>query len=382
MSLRQWFFNQVHQKQLIYNICWEDPLIDRELLAFNEQSRIAMITSAGCNALTYLLDNPKSIHCADLNYRQNAVLALKIALFKYSDHSTLFAFFGKGYHPNAAEIYHQSLRPHLKDSRYQRFWDQHINSIQNGTYLHSGSSGKIAAFIVRRLKRKKLYEACMDMIHELNREKREVLFNQIFPRLFPHRLQKLVNSSLTMSMLGVPLAQKNLIERDYGSVYAFISNALKQVFVEQQPMNNYFYRFYLEGKVDEQHAPAYLKADHFKLLRRRVDRIELHTLSLEAMMKSSKFPYTHVILLDHQDWMSFNEPELLDSEWDSILDATEEGSLFLLRSASIDRSFLPEWILPLLAFDDERTKKLQKQDRVGTYASTHLAQKVGSTVYA
>jgi DNA-binding NarL/FixJ family response regulator len=54
-------FHHVHGGQLIYNACWEDPRIDRELMRLNAKSRVVMITSAGCNALDYLLDGPAEI---------------------------------------------------------------------------------------------------------------------------------------------------------------------------------------------------------------------------------------------------------------------------------------------------------------------------------
>ena len=75
-------FHHVHGGQLIYNACWEDPRIDRQLLGLTSASRVVMITSAGCNALDYLLDDPAEIHAVDVNPRQNAVLELKLALRK------------------------------------------------------------------------------------------------------------------------------------------------------------------------------------------------------------------------------------------------------------------------------------------------------------
>ena len=86
-------FNKIHSGNLVYNTCWEDPRCDREMLELNENSRVVMLTSAGCNALDYLLDNPKSIDCVDMNPRQNALLELKSVLFQHSDHQTLFDFF-------------------------------------------------------------------------------------------------------------------------------------------------------------------------------------------------------------------------------------------------------------------------------------------------
>ena len=67
-------FQRIHGNNLVYNTCWEDPRCDRQLLQLDAQSRVVMLTSAGCNALDYLLDDPTEVHCVDLNPRQNALL--------------------------------------------------------------------------------------------------------------------------------------------------------------------------------------------------------------------------------------------------------------------------------------------------------------------
>ena len=54
-------FTRVHGNNLIYNMCWEDPRTDREAMALDETSRVVVITSAGCNALDYLLDAPAEV---------------------------------------------------------------------------------------------------------------------------------------------------------------------------------------------------------------------------------------------------------------------------------------------------------------------------------
>jgi S-adenosylmethionine-diacylglycerol 3-amino-3-carboxypropyl transferase len=55
-ELQQKFFALIHGNRLIYNTCWEDPRIDRQLLNLSPESEVVAITSAGCNVLDYLLD--------------------------------------------------------------------------------------------------------------------------------------------------------------------------------------------------------------------------------------------------------------------------------------------------------------------------------------
>ena len=58
--------------------------------------RILVITSAGCNALDYLLDSPMSVHAIDANPRQNALLELKAAGIRTLDYEDFFKIFGDG----------------------------------------------------------------------------------------------------------------------------------------------------------------------------------------------------------------------------------------------------------------------------------------------
>ena len=58
----QRLFDLLYSRNLIYNACWEDPAVDRQALDLGPTDRVLVITSAGCNALDYALDAPRSIH--------------------------------------------------------------------------------------------------------------------------------------------------------------------------------------------------------------------------------------------------------------------------------------------------------------------------------
>jgi len=42
--------------ELQYNVSWEDPRVDCDLMKLNKKSSIMMLTSAGCNVLDYVID--------------------------------------------------------------------------------------------------------------------------------------------------------------------------------------------------------------------------------------------------------------------------------------------------------------------------------------
>ena len=87
-------FKFVHRRNLIYNTCWEDPALDRVALRLGPADRVAVITSAGCNPLDYLLAGAGEVNAVDVNPIQNALLELKRAGLLSLDHASFFELFG------------------------------------------------------------------------------------------------------------------------------------------------------------------------------------------------------------------------------------------------------------------------------------------------
>lgn len=378
-TITQKLFERVHQNHIIYNTCWEDPRCDRRLLNFENNSRILMITSAGCNALEYLLDDVQRIDCVDMNYRQNAVLALKIALFKHGDHDLLFRFFGKGKCENAHQLYKQHLR-HRLNSDYQEFWDKKIKYFSGKgirpSFYYRGTSGFLAyAFksytrLKPSLRRQldTLFNSPLIAYQEQHYERaKQLLFSPI--------LNKIVNHQYTLTLAGVPKAQAALYKDDYQNYPGgYLGASFDKVFKDQPVRENYFYSVYWNGEYEPDRCPSYLKAECFDIIKSRVDRIHLHTMSLEDYARKSEKTFTHYILLDHMDWMAQVHPELLLSEWEAFFQKASPSAKVLFRSAADNIEWLPENIKNRINFDSEITADCDHIDRVGTYASTWVGQ--------
>ena len=153
MSPRDWVservFNLVHRHNLVYNTCWEDPRLDRVALDIGTDDSIMVITSAGCNALDYVLCNPRHVHAVDMNPPQNALLELKLAGIKQLDFQTFFAMFGRGQLDGAREVYHRTLRRGLSDGA-RSYWDRHIQFFaraQRRPFYFRGTSGTFAKLV-------------------------------------------------------------------------------------------------------------------------------------------------------------------------------------------------------------------------------------------
>src|SRR5262249_3548984 len=116
LAASRWLFDQIRSSNLIYNQCWEDPELDHAVLNISSLDRIVMITSAGCNALDYLLRDPAEVHCVDMNPHQNALLELKLAALQTLSYSKFYEMFGLGFLRDGSRIYKEQLREHLSES--------------------------------------------------------------------------------------------------------------------------------------------------------------------------------------------------------------------------------------------------------------------------
>lgn len=375
-NIQHRLFDSIVTNHLVYNTCWEDPRIDRKLLNIDSQSKIVMLTSAGCNTLDYLLEDPEIIFSVDANPNQNILLELKQALFKNGNQDILFDFLGRGSHSSAEMIYREQLRTHISGEARQ-FWDKNINyfnrTSSQPSFYFRGTSGKIALMMHRHIKRKGLYAKALNLLDASSLQEQQYYFREIEPELWNGFSRWLFSRNSTMALLGVPKAQRNMIDEEFdGGLLQFIRSSMKHVFTELPIRDNYFWRVYITGSYTPRCCPNYLKQRNFEALRNRIDRIHSYTTTLSDFLEKHPGSYTHFVLLDHQDWMANTHPKELSREWKLIFENAAPGARILFRSACQQVDFLPGFVHNAVNFKPELTERLHQQDRVGTYGSTHL----------
>lgn len=372
-------FKTVHQRYLIYNMCWEDPRIDRQLLGLDGHSKVVVLTSAGCNALDYLLDGPAEIHAVDVNPRQNALLQLKLALIAQGDFADLEHMFRRGAHPQFLSVY-QAVRPRLP-SYAAAFWDKKISYFDPENPKHSfyyrGTCGAVAWLVTRQLLKsgRKLREYLFDLLDAQTLSEQRELYAKIEPALWSRFSTWLLRQPTALAMLGVPRPQIHLIQHRYlGGIIGYVSDKLRHVLTEVLIHDNYFWRAYLTGSYTERCCPNYLLPENFSRLQADLGRIHTHDATVSDFLRTHPGEYSHFVLLDHQDWLAWHQPQALEEEWRLILENSRLGSRILLRSAGHDLGFLPDWTRRSLRFFPALTEPLHQQDRVGTYGSLHFAE--------
>ena len=373
------FFQKVHASRLIYNTCWEDPRIDRKLLELNPGSRMAVITSAGCNALDYLLDSPAEIHAVDVNPRQNALLQLKMALIKRGKYEDFFQMFGRGSHSDFASVF-ESIKEELPGEA-RSFWESKPGYFARRglkkSFYYRGTTGLVAWAVLKYLylTRPGMRSLLFELVNASSLNEQRQVFDQMEKRLWSGFLPWMVRQPALMVLLGVPRTQVRLIQKRYpGGLSSFVMDKIRHVFTEVHIEDNYFWRVYITGRYTPSCCPNYLRREHFSSLREKADRIRTYTGSLNSFLEEHPGVYTHFVLLDHQDWLAWHAPETLSREWELILQNSRPGSKILMRSAGFELDYLPGFIASALRFRPELTKSLHPGDRVGTYGSLHFAE--------
>lgn len=370
------FFGWVHGNHLVYNCSWEDPRIDRELLRLDRSSRVVMITGGGCNALDYLLDEPAEVHSVDLNFRQNALLELKMQMLKSGATKDLFAFFGDGHHADYARIYRQH-RGGLSASA-ATWWDQAAGMFspagRGGSFYYRGSAG-LAAWIAMRVlighSREKT-TLIQQLLSSSDLAEQASCFDQLDSVLWTPLSRWLLGQPALMTLLGVPHSQCSLM-KEQGGLFTYIHRSLRAVLRDMSLRDNYFWRVYLTGSYTQECSPSYLNIENGHHIATRLGNLHWHSMSLIDFLRRNPGKYTHFVLLDHQDWLASHQPETLQREWELILQHAAPGAKVLMRSASSTVGFIPAFARECLQFYPHLTEAAHRKDRVGTYASTHLA---------
>jgi len=374
-------FHHVHGGQLIYNTCWEDPRIDRELMRLDGESRVVMITSAGCNALDYLLDGPAEIHAIDVNFRQNALLELKLAMIRRGDFADLFELFGIGSHTEHKRVY-RTVRKELPEFA-REFWDKKMTFFDPGgmkkTFYYHGTAGLAAWLVGSALFKAKpnIKNFAMCLLDADSVAQQAEVYELLERKLWGTLSNWLIRQRMVMTLLGVPRPQIKLIEDSYpGGLGPYVKDKLRHVMAELPAAENYFWRVYITGSYTMACCPNYLRKRNLPTLGASADRVRTHTCSITQFLQRNPGVYSHYVLLDHQDWLAWHDPEALREEWELILANSRPGTKILLRSAGLTLDFVPDDIRARLRFFPELTDRLHLTDRVGTYGSLSFAEVV------
>jgi hypothetical protein len=283
-------FHTIEKRSIIYNISWEDPRVERELLNLGADDVILTISSAGCNVLDYLVTGPKAIVACDFNQSQLALLELKLFTIMHLDHARFWAIFAESDYSVFKHEYEKpgGLRALLLASNSTTkqstvdFWDENHDVIKHNL-MFAGSSGLAARLLMPFMKwlgvveyivRRKCYPPATVSLALV----RSLLQNQtLWAWLAP--------------LGGVPESQLALIQRE-PHVWA---ERLEEVLCRRMWMpDNYFYYAYLAGKKNtDEPARARAVALHIFLCAYRARSTSTSPLAFDLDLALHTCAHTH-----------------------------------------------------------------------------------------
>jgi len=332
-------------EDVLYANAWEDPAVDRAALRIQPSDVVLSITSGGCNVLTFLLDDPRKVIALDLNPHQNHLLELKAAAFRKLSHRQLLAFFGVRTSSSRLALYRDRLRPDLSNAA-RRFWDGRPSKIARGL-IHAGRYEKymrlLRKVLITPTGRGRLARKMFEAGDPTERE-----------RLYRRRWLGPGWTLLTRVMLSRRLnshffdkAFFAYLDRDVSFGRHFAAKA-EHALVRLPMKDNYFLSYILFGRYyDERHLPPYLRRENFRMIRDRLDRIEIvtdgaaHHLAGLGDSSVAKFNFSNIF-----EWMT---PRAFEDILRETVRVARDGAVLAYRNLLVPRerpASLERWIRP------------------------------------
>lgn len=373
----------------VYNQIWEDPRVDLQALKLDAKSNVITISSGGCNALNYLLENPNSVTAVDLNRHHIYLLNLKIAALKSLPNcEDFFAFFGFGKSEKNIANYENLVAANL-DADTRKFWESnsglskitHGNRInffkKGGLYEHS-RNGYFLRFFHKfshllGLKPEEVLKA-------KTTEEQVKLYDRYIDPFFDTFFIKTVGKlPVTMFGLGIPPQQYEELKKDLGengNIIDVYRERAKRLAVDYPIYENYFAWQAFARKYDtenRQAVPEYLKAENYPRLKSNAEKIRTKIGSITDEIKTQpENTFNRFIFLDAQDWMN---AETMTDLWQTIADKSAVNSRIIFRTAGASSPIetnLPPVLREKFQYEEEFSKQLFKQDRASIYGGFHL----------
>jgi S-adenosylmethionine-diacylglycerol 3-amino-3-carboxypropyl transferase len=373
----------------VYNQIWEDPRVDLQALKLDANSNVITISSGGCNALNYLLENPNSVTAVDLNRHHIYLLNLKIAALKsLPNYEDFFAFFGFGKSEKNIANYEKSVAPML-DADTRAFWESNsglskithgkrINFFKKGGLYEHSRNGYFLRFFhkfshILGLKPEEVLKAKTP-------EEQVKLYDKYIDPFFDTFFIKTVGKlPVTMFGLGIPPQQYDELKKDLGengSIIDVYRERAKRLAVDYPIYENYFAWQAFARKYDtenRQAIPEYLKEENYAQLKSNAENIRTKVGSITDEIKAKPHnSFNRFVFLDAQDWM--NAATMTDL-WKAIADKGEASSRIIFRTAGASSPIetnLPSGLREKFHYEEEFSKQLFKQDRASIYGGFHL----------
>ena len=351
-----------------YSQVWEDHLLLEGGLDIGPDDDVLSICSAGDNALAMLLLEPKSVTAIDMNPAQTALLELKLAAIAALSHSEFVSLLGVRADHDRSALY-QRIRGDLPESA-QMFWDAHQDDISSGLVHRGRLESYIGTFVSDHLAELWPQGLTDGLFAEQSLEDQAALFlNEAVTEDFEARFRWYFGRE-KMAEQGRDPAQFEHVEE--GDVGGYFFKRFSWACTHLPLSTNFYVEHFLTSQYrDLTLAPPYLRPENFERLKGLIDRVNVVTGELEAVLFGvPQGTYSKANLSDIFEYMS---DDLNAQVFEALGTQLRAGGRIAFWNLLVPRT-RPESLSHLLTPLSGLSARLFEGDRSWFYRAFHVLE--------
>lgn len=346
-------FNMIRYAQV-----WEDAEILCDALEINSEDEIISIASAGENALSLLINNPKHVYAIDLNDEQIFCSEFKICCFKYLDYTEAMELMGVFESNRRKELFDQ-IKKHLTKESLE-FFESDLSIVTSGLI----NNGKFERYL-KTFGRKVLplihnKKTRLELLEKKTQEERIRFYDEVWNNRRWRLLFKIFFSRKVMGKMGRDKAFFRYVETDVASR---ILERTKYAITMLDTSENSYLHYIIKGKYEDV-LPLCYRKENFETIKKNIDRISLHSETIENFIQKEDVKISKYNLSDIFEYMS---EEQMVKIVEKILENSPKGSILAYWNM-LSPKRASKTLGDKLFYDEEKSKKLLNQDKAFFYS--------------
>jgi S-adenosylmethionine-diacylglycerol 3-amino-3-carboxypropyl transferase len=311
-----------------YAQLWEDADVLVAGLGKRPGATLVSICSAGDNALAMLTLDPARVVVVDLSPAQIACLELRMAAFRTLDHPRFLELMGSVPSTRRGELLDMAARSLSGEA--QACWrDQKDNVIAHGL----GGIGKFERYfrILRRWLLPLVHgrRTIDDVFVSRSPEQRARFIAERWNNLRWRLVLKLFFSNAAMGRLGRDPAFFDHVD---GKLSLHVQRRIDHAAIDLDPAANPYLHWILKGTHGAA-LPMPWRAEHFDIIRARLDRIEIRPGSLERFVSTGELADGFNL----SDIFEYMDRPMFEAVYGSILSAARPGCRLVYWNMMVPR---------------------------------------------
>lgn len=353
---------QVELFDLLFGMSWEDPASDRSALQVQPGDRLFAITSGGCNALSFLLENPAKIFAVDINLCQSHLLELKCAAVRCLDYQALHAFLGLAPSNDRLEMF-ESLAGNLRKPVLE-YWRRNRKMIKDGVVYQGRYERFLRQFhrllrLVQGNHRIEGFFSCQTL------EEQRQYFDRRWNTPQWRILFQLAFNKRVLAKRGLSVDYFRFDDGSASFAESFLQRT-RHALCDIPIASNYFVAQYLRGRyLSPEAVPDYLRHENLPVIREKLDRLEIVTADAQGWLGRQPEKFINAFSLS-------NICELMSSEetartFEEVLRTARPGARICFRNLIVPRE-VPTALASKIQLRVDYSRGLLAEDRSFVYS--------------